>query len=107
MGFDELRNTLKEVVTETIRMDCDNLYEAVVAKEHLSPLTQRLQRFFGAPAWPSKVALSAAVQEAIRSYGGVMPGQTLYFLQREGNTFFAMLWPWQDGQRTTLKVVRQ
>jgi hypothetical protein len=47
------------------------------------------------------------MQEVINGFGGIMPGQTLYFRSEGSESIFAMLWPWQDGIRTTVKIIQK
>ena len=107
MGFSVIREVVKSLEIETLRMDCDNYIEAVVVKEEVAKLNERLKKFFGEPAWPSKDRLTYQVQETINGFGGVMAGQTLYFKNEADGNIFAMLWPWQDGRHTTVKVIQK
>jgi hypothetical protein len=47
------------------------------------------------------------MEETVKAFGGIMPGQTLYFKNEGNDTIFAMLWPWQDGIRTTVKIIQK
>jgi hypothetical protein len=105
MGFGTIREAVKSLELESLRMDCDNYIEAVVVQDEMSKLNNRLKKFFGKPAWPSKNRLTYEVQETINGFGGLMPGQTLYFKNADEGGIFAMLWPWQDGSHTTIKVI--
>ena len=107
MDFSDLKTLIKPVRFDALRLDCDNYFEAVILKEELAKLTVRLENFFGTPAWPSKERLSFSVQEKIRGFGGIMPGQTLYYRRKENDTVFAMLWPWKDGERVTVKIIQE
>jgi len=107
MEFNEIKKEVKGVGFETLRTDSDNFLEAVNIKEELGRLNDRLKAFFGEPAWPSKDKLSFQAQETIKGFGGIMPGQTLYFKSEGRDSTFAMLWPWQDGKHTTVKIVRK
>jgi hypothetical protein len=106
MQFSEVKEGIKSVDFEATRTDCDNYFEAVVIKEEVAKLSERLQKTFGLPAWPSKNKLTLQAQEAVKGFGGVMPGQTLYFKSEGNSSIFAMLWPWQDGLRTTVKIIK-
>ncbi|MBM3244577.1 MAG: hypothetical protein FJZ15_02130 [Candidatus Omnitrophica bacterium] len=106
MQFTDLKKEIKRVDFDTLRLDCDNHFEAVILKNELDKLTVRLEKFFGSPAWPSKNTLSFEVQKIVDGYGGIMPGQILYFWGKGSESVFAMLWPWQDGQRTTVKIIK-
>jgi len=106
MAFDQIRNDLKTINFDALRLDCDNRFEAVILKEELQKLVARLESFFGSPAWPSQNRLSMKVRQVIDGFGGIMQGQTLYYRDTGEDSVYAMLWPWQDGQHTTLKVFK-
>ncbi|MDD2679298.1 MAG: hypothetical protein PHO03_00645 [Candidatus Omnitrophica bacterium] len=107
MEFKEIKKEVKDLGCETLRTDSDNFFEAVVIKEELAKLHERLKNFFGEPAFPSKEKLSFQAQETIKGFGGIMPGQTLYFKNEGRDSTFAMIWPWQDGRHTTIKIIRK
>jgi len=102
MQFNEIRKEVDGVVFDTLRTDSDNYFEAVIVKDELAKLTARLERFFGPPVRPS-----GKVQEVINGFGGIKPGQALYFWAQGKDTIFAMLWPWQDGWHTTVKIIQK
>jgi len=108
MRFDELKSEFKEIGFESLRADSDDYFEGVILKDELPKVTDRLGSALGLPVWPSKEKLLPRVQQAIKEFGGIMPGQTLYFqAQGSSGALFAMLWPWQDGIHTTLKIVKK
>jgi hypothetical protein len=104
--FKSIREEINCLEFEALRTDCDNYFEAVVVKSELTKLNDRLKKPSGEPAWPSKTRLSFKMEEAVNGFGGIMPGQTLYC--KDGTeSFLAMLWPWQDGVRTTVKIIQK
>lgn len=105
MQFNEIRKELEGVVFDSLRIDSHNYFEAVLVTKELAKLTASLERFFGSPTWPSQDRLLPQAQEIIKDFGGIRPGQTLYFWSQGKDTVFAMLWPWEDKHRTTLKIV--
>ncbi|PIP20864.1 MAG: hypothetical protein COX40_02455 [Candidatus Omnitrophica bacterium CG23_combo_of_CG06-09_8_20_14_all_40_11] len=107
MQFNEIRKELEGLVFDMLRIDSDNYFEAVIEKNELAKLTARLERLFGSTVWPSDKRLSLQVQEMIEEFGGIRPGQTLYFWNEGKDAVFAMLWPWQDGYHTTVKIGRK
>lgn len=107
MDFNEIKKEVKNINFDTLRIDRDNYFEAVIVKAELEKLNERLKKFFGDSAWPSVNRLSSQMQEAVRNFGGIMPGQTLYFWDKGSETIFAMLWPWGDGRHTTVKIVKK
>ena len=107
MQFEEIKKEVKEITFDTLRLDCDNHFEAVIVKEELAKLNERLKKFFGEPVWPSKNRLPLQIQEAVDGFGGILSGQTLYFSKEGDDAIFAMLWPWQDAEHTTLKIIKK
>ena len=104
MEFDKLKTEIKKIESVTARADDDNYFEVVVKKACLGEIAQLLKGVFGEPAWPSSNKLSKETEKIVKDFGGLRPGQTLYALNEEGHSVFAMLWPWQDGERITIKI---
>lgn len=107
MEFNKIRDEVKKLDLELLRSDTSDYFEAVVIKEELAKLHERLKNFLGEPAKAPENQIPARMQEKINDFGGLMPGQTLYCKDEGGDSIFAMLWPWQDGKRTTVKIVRR
>ena len=107
MEFCEIKDEIKKIAIEALRSDKSDYFEAVVIKEELAKLNERLKSFFGEPAPENKSSLSQEVQDKINGFGGINPGQTLYFRNEGSDSIFAMLWPWQDGKRTTVKIIHK
>ena len=104
MEFDKIKAEVKKMEPETTRMDSENYFEAVIGHACLEGMVRVLEGIFGVPAWPSGNKLSKDIEKLIKNVGGLRKGQTLYFLNKEGCSAFAMLWPWQDGERITIKM---
>jgi hypothetical protein len=107
MEFNKIRDDVRRLDFELLRSDTSDYFEAVVIKEELAKLEERLKSFLGEPAWPSKNKIPAEMQDKINGFGGIMPGQTLYCKDEGGDSIFAMLWPWQDGRRITVKIIHK
>lgn len=104
--FNLFKEEIKAILSGTLRIDDSNYFEAVAVKDEMPQLIKRFEIFFGLPVWPSAIVLPGQVRKIIDKYGGIMPEQTLYFFQEGNDTVFAMLWPWKDGSRTTVKLVK-
>jgi len=104
MDFVALKAEIKNAGLNTVRTDNDNYMEAVVKKETVVKVTQTLENLLGKPVWPSKDRLAKETKQLVDSLGGLRKDQTLFFLNKDGVSLFAMLWPWQDGEKVTLKM---
>ena len=107
MDFSSIRKDIKRLNFEALRTDCDNFFEAVIIKHEIDKLNSQLTSLFGEPVYPSKNRLAHKVQKSVDGFGGIMPGQTLYYKELGNDSILAMLWPWKDGLRTTLKIIQQ
>jgi hypothetical protein len=107
MQFNELKKELRSIVFTEVRVDSDDYFEAVISKDKLTNLIARLNKFFVAPIWPCKGKLSAQIKKIIEDCGSIRTGQTLYFGNQSNDAVFVMLWPWQDGKHTTVKIVKK
>ncbi len=99
MQFNEVRKELEGIVFDKLRIDSQDYFEAVIVKSELAKLNARLQILFGSPEPPSR-----KVQDILKDFGGIWPGQTLYLFNEGKDAIFAMLWPWQDGEHITVKI---
>jgi len=106
MQFNELIKEIKTVVFEELRKDEDNYFEAVVSNHRLADLTAILEKSFGLPVWPFKNKLTSLMKKAIKDFGDIREGQILYWNEENG-VVIAMLWPWQDGVGTTVKIIKR
>ncbi len=107
MEFYMVKDAVKGLGFETLRADKDGYFEAVFVKEGIARLNERLTQFLGEPVFPSANKLTLQMQEAIKGFGGIQQGQTLYFMIEGVNYTFAMLWPWSDGEHTTIKLIHK
>jgi len=105
MIFSDLISDIKTAPFATLRIESDNYFEAVICNKDIPEFAAKLNGYFGSPIESSK-KLSSKSQETIAKFGGIDPGQTLYFWSEGDNAVFAMLWPWQDEKHTTLKIIK-
>ncbi|MCX5699655.1 MAG: hypothetical protein NTX01_08325 [Candidatus Omnitrophica bacterium] len=107
MDFNTIRKDMKMFSFEALRTDCDNFFEGVIIQQELDKLNVQLKSLLGDPVYPSKNRLAHKVRQTVDGFGGVMSGQTLYYKDLGTDSILAMLWPWKDGQRTTIKIIQQ
>ena len=109
MEFSEFKEKVKNVGMEEIRKDSHNYFEAVIFKDKIKDLTGVLNDFFGPPTpiWFLNDKSSYKIDEILKSFGSIRKGQTIYLRDSEGFIVIAMLWPWNDGRHTTVKVIKK
>ena len=102
--FKQLKAEVKIAELDSIRTETEDYFETVIKNSCLKSLTQILEKSFGPPVWPSRNKLSIEAEKIVKNFGSLRKGQTLYFSTHEGSTVFAMLWPWQDNEKVTIKM---
>jgi len=104
--FNKLKTEIRKIELDVTRIDDDNYFEIVVKKHCLGDMVHLLESIFGPPAWPSRNKVSKKIEKTVKNFGGLRKGQTLYNLETDDFLIFVMLWPWQDGERITIKIVK-
>jgi hypothetical protein len=104
MQFQTLKRDVTQANFETVRRDSEHYFEGVILRDRMGPVWGMLETHLGAPVWPSPAMLSQRVVKVISAFGGIQEGQSLYFSSHTDIHFFAMIWPWGDGLRATLKM---
>ena len=104
MTFEELVERLKLLPFDEERKGTPTYFEYVLSTRHLMRLYPILEEYFGAPFKPAGIPPTREAEEYAKSYGGILKHQTLYCFKRDGVSHRAMVWPWNDGTRVTIKV---
>ncbi len=104
MTFIELIGRLKGISCEEIRKESDGYYEFVIAGQNLSKLYPIFEIYFGVPFKPAGIAPTDKAKDVTKNYGGIQKQQTLYYIHRDGLSNCAMIWPWGDEGRATVKI---
>ena len=102
--FEQIKTEIKACGSQEIRVERAEYLELIVTKAHEPALTAKLSEIFGAPAWPSQGKIPDDVTGVIQNFGGIQQGQSLYLLRDGASIVFLMLWPWSDGNHTTVKA---
>lgn len=106
MKFEELMNEIQGMEFDTVRVKGQYYFEAVILRDKLPALEEKLVGFFGKQLRPPEVKLAPDAEKVSGEHGGVMGSQSLYFSREKGYYYFAMLWPWSDEYHITVKIGR-
>jgi hypothetical protein len=106
LSFVELVSQLKKIPCDEIRKESDGYYEFVISLHHVSKFYPVFEKYFGPPFKPPGVLPSEKAKDVTKNYGGIQKQQTLYFADRNGVLNCAMIWPWGDGTRATVKMAQ-
>ena len=106
MTFADLVKQLKKIPFDEIRKEYEGYFEFVVSVRHLLHLYPIFERYYGVPFKPPGIAPSLKAQSVTKNYGGIQMQQTLYYVDRDGISDCAMIWPWNDGNHATVKMAQ-
>ena len=82
----------------------DEYAEVVFLNKEIGAWRKVLTDVLGPEIKPAGVKPSENDQDLTKDYGGIHQNQTLFKKTFDEKTVVAMLWPWQDGIHTTLKM---
>ena len=82
-------------------------YVEIVAKQSDWPAwSERLTALLGPAQKPEGKKATAEDERLSGPWGGIQKNQILFFRRVEPDDVLALVWPWGDQERFTLKVVR-
>ncbi len=103
-SFTQLSRDLEKIPVVETRISSQHLKEFVVKSDFVTQLHLSFQNFFGQDFKAPGEQPSLEDRKRSAVLGGVRADQTLYYAQRDGFANCAMLWPWSDGRRYTVKL---
>lgn len=104
MTFPDLVKDLKRMPFDEKRKEDEGYFEFVISYHHLGSLLPALERYFGVPFKPPGVKPTREMDLKTEDFGGIQKHQTLYYKEAGVISSCALIWPWNDGSRATVKV---
>jgi hypothetical protein len=104
--FQDLLQQLTAIPCDEQRKQYEGYLEFVLSDRHLGHLYPILEKYFGVPFKPAGIVPTQKAEDIAKVYGGIRKHQTLYFMDQNGLASCAMIWPWNDGKRATVKVAQ-
>ncbi len=106
MTFSELVRDIEALDLHEVRKNSDGYFEFVISVSAEKELYPLFESYFGPPFKPRHVAPNKLAQAYTYDYGGIEKHQVLYYIERQGLSHCAMIWPWNNGQLATVKVAQ-
>lgn len=101
----EILKLAKELKVHETRSEGPEYHEMVIFSKDLTEWEKIFKSVLGFAVKPSG---SKATEEHLlitEEYGGIEKTQTLYVKKSDIGAMMIMLWPWQDKERITVKMV--
>ena len=106
LTYNELLNEIDKIPVFESRIDRPDFKEFVVRADYVTPLHLIFQNFFGIDFKAPGENPSLKDKRHAAFLGGVREEQTLYYSEKEGFSNCAMMGPWNDGSRYTIKIAK-
>ncbi|MBF0384987.1 MAG: hypothetical protein HQL27_03860 [Candidatus Omnitrophica bacterium] len=106
MTLAEIKNSFGGLDVFEQRADTEDYKEIVFFAKDLDKWNNVLSKFFGSAVKPPKAKPEKDHIELARNFGGVRENQVLFKKDLPGQKLIALLWPWSDGERITLKLAK-
>jgi len=107
--FNQLRMKLKQLDIAELRFDLDDYVEFVIQMDMVAQVKIILELYFGGAVNLDKEDEDQQVQEAVefvQTKGGIRQNQTLFYRPRNGLKEYAMVWPWCDGSKVSIRLAQ-
>jgi hypothetical protein len=104
MNPKELLTLCQELKIADLRHADEEYAEAVIYMQDLPLWQQKLDHMLGQALKPAGRKPDAGHDALANSHGGVKKDQILYHKKFEQNGLVALLWPWQDKIKITMKI---
>lgn len=104
LTYNQLLQEVEKIPVVESRIESKVLKEFVVKSDFITQLHLSFQDFFGPDFKAPGELPSFEDKKRSAALGGIREDQTLYYSEKDGYSHCAMLWPWVDGRRYTVKI---
>ena len=107
LTYDELLTQIEKIPVAESRIDSAQMKEFVIKSDFVTELHLTFQDFFGPDFKAPGEEPSPVDKKRAAVLGGIRQDQTLYYSEKAGYSHCAVLWPWGDGRRYTVKLAQK
>lgn len=97
----------RKIRHEETRRESEDYLEMVMFRESWNDLLGLFGGYFGLPLKAPGEEPGDEASRISNPYGGIAKDQVLYHAFHEEADQVAMIWPWSDGKRITVKIVQE
>lgn len=106
LSYQQLLANVKKINFHESRVDSADFLEFVINRCDLDELTAQLDAYFGPAAKPAGEEALQQHKKLTDPFGGISKNQILYCRTEKDKTECAMIWPWQNSELVTVKIVQ-
>ncbi len=106
-SIEEVMRKARSISHEETRRESEDYLEMVMYRDSLPDVEGLLLNYFGSAIKPAGREASEEAERLSNAHGGVSKEQTLFHVARDSGSQLAMIWPWADGKRMTVKILQE
>ncbi len=106
-SIDEVMRRVRGISHEETRRESEDYLEMVMFKNTLPDVEGLFLNYFGPALKPAGREACEEAERLSNGHGGVSKEQILFHANRENSNQMAMIWPWADGKRMTVKILQE
>jgi hypothetical protein len=105
--LDEVMRKAKKISHEQTRRESEDYLEMVMYQNTWPDIERLFRDYFGAAVKPAGEEVEEESEYISNPHGGLSKEQTLFYSERDSMVQLAMIWPWSDGKRMTVKIIQE
>ena len=106
ISFQQLCDQLSQLKLDEVRFNLDDYMEFVVQANAIDQVKIVLELYFGHEIDLGNQTTAREAVVFVERWGGIRSDQTLYYRSDPDSTDYAMIWPWGDRKRASVKVAQ-
>ena len=105
--LEEVMRRTRKIKHEQTRRESEDYLEMVMFLENWNDVLSLFEGYFGAALKRAGEEADEAAEQIANRFGGIAKDQVLYHSLSEDFEHVAMIWPWSDGKRMTVRILQE
>jgi hypothetical protein len=97
----------RQIQHEQTRRESEDYLEMVMFSGSWNEILSLFDGYFGSALKAAGEEADETVEAVANRFGGITKEQVLYHTSRDNAEHVAMIWPWSDGKRMTVKILQE
>ena len=105
--IEEVMRRARQIEHEQTRRESEDYLEMVIFRESWNDVLSLFEGYFGPALKPAGEDADETAENVANRFGGIAREQVLYHAAHDELQHVAMIWPWADGKRMTVKILQE
>ncbi len=105
--IEEVMRRTRKIQHEQTRRESEDYLELVMFRDSWNDVLSLFEGYFGPALKRAGESADEEAETITNRHGGIAQDQVLYHAARDNAQHIAMIWPWADGKRMTVKILQE